>query len=63
MSIILNLISVIATFILIEGMVYFALNTTVGRLNLVKNFIYKDILFLLIGVILIISFFKFHLPH
>ena len=60
---ILNLISVLATIILIEGLVYFALNSTVGRLNFVKKLAYKDIVFLLIGIVLIISFFKFHLPY
>ena len=59
----LNLISVVATFILIEGMVYFILNFTVGKIAVIKRFQYKDLVFLLIGLILILKFFRFYLPH
>lgn len=59
----LNIISIITTFIVFEGVIYFALNMTVGKLNIVKKFEYKDLLFLSIGVLLILLFFKFHLPH
>jgi hypothetical protein len=63
MYIILNIISIIATLIVIETLVYISLNTTIGRINIVKKFVYKDLIFLLIGLLLIISFFEFHLPY
>lgn len=63
MTLLLNIISIIATFIVIEGIFYFALDNTVGRINVVKRFKYKDLIFLSIGVLFMILFFDFHLPH
>lgn len=63
MFVILNIISIIATLIVIEGIVYFALNTTIGRISFVKKFEYKDITFLTIGLLLIFFFFDFHFPY
>lgn len=63
MNLVLNIISVLSTFIIIEGIIYFTLNSTFGRLNVLKNFAFKDIVFLVFGVILILCFFDFYLPH
>jgi len=63
MLLILNIISIIATLIVIEGVVYIALNSTIGRINFVKKFEYKDVFFLTVGLILILFFFDFHLPY
>lgn len=63
MPILLNIISIIATLIVIEGVVYIALNSTIGRINFVKKFEYKDAIFLVLGLVLILLFFDFHLPY
>ncbi len=63
MNFILNLISIISTFIVIEGVFYIALNSTIGRLENVKKSPLKDVLFLIPGILFIIFFFDFHLPH
>jgi len=59
----LNIISVVATIIIIIGIVYFLLKNTVGRIKYIKKFIYSDFLYIFIGVLLIIMFFDFHLPR
>jgi len=63
MNFILNILSIITTFIVIEGIFYFLLNSTIGRLSIVKKLPYKDLIFLLIGILFIIIFFDFYLPH
>jgi hypothetical protein len=63
MFLLLNIISIIATLIVIEGVIYFTLNSTIGRISYVKKFEYKDVFFLCIGLILILFFFEFHLPY
>ena len=63
MTLILNIISVLATFVVLEGVIFYTLQSTLGRIRLIKNFAYKEILFLVIGLLLILLFFDFYLPH
>lgn len=67
MGAVLNIISVIATFIVAEGIIFSVLNLIFGRIKLLNKRIYdgirlKHIIFLLIGVIVILIFFEFNLP-
>lgn len=63
MSLFLNILSILFTFIIIEGLFYFVLNLTIGQLNIVKRLPYKDLYFILIGFLFIVFFFDFYLPH
>ena len=63
MNTFLNITSVISTIIVILGIIYFLLNNTIGRLAFIKKFIYRDTLYIFIGIIFILFFFEFHLPR
>ena len=64
----LNTISIIATFIVAQGVIYFVLDMTMGKLSIlnfeiVKSKIQvKQILFLLLGLYIFLFFFDFYLP-
>ncbi len=67
MNFILNMISVVATFIVFSGLIYFILNILVGRLSILnheisKCFKIKHIIFYSIAIILLFSFTVFYLP-
>lgn len=63
MNLILNIISVVATFIIIEGVFFYALDFTIGRISVVRKLKYKDYIFLSVGVLFKMFFFDFYLPH
>ena len=64
----LNIISVLATLIVAQGVVYSLLNVVFGKIPIINIYLlkskiqYKDIIFLLIGLIFILFFFDFYLP-
>ncbi len=68
MVVLLNAISVLATFVAAVGIIYLALDSTIGRINAVNNLVIaskipaKVFLFLGIGVYLILKYFTFYLP-
>lgn len=67
---VLNTISVLATLIVTEGVIYFVLNLVFGKLAILNSIIsqktnirLKHILFLLIGLFFILICFDFYKPY
>lgn len=69
MSIILNSISVIATFIVSVGVLWLILDNTIGRLNFTKSkndwfgFQIKDAAFISFSAFIVLYYFDFYLPY
>ena len=69
MALILNAISATSAFLFGVGIIYIFLDSTVGRLAFLQSKFewhglqVKDFIFLLIGIIVIISFTSFYLPY
>lgn len=66
---ILNIISILATLIVAEGIIYFVCNLIFGKLSLLNktvlqqpNLRLKHFLFLLLGLILLLTCFDFYKP-
>lgn len=66
---ILNLISILSAFTFGVGFLYFILDATIGKLEILNSdkdwygLQIKDFVFLLISVIIILSFFDFYKPY
>jgi len=65
MNTILNIISLIATLIVAEGALYFVMDLVFGKIKMLNKTValhlqVKHLLFYSIGLVLIISFTKFH---
>ncbi len=69
MNILLNAISVTATFIVSVGLLWLILDNTVGRFKFMKSkrlwygFQFKDFLFITLSTLFILCFFDFYLPY
>ncbi|GEM_PF-1408363 len=69
MNILLNTISVIATFIVSVGLLWLILDNTIGRFRFVKStfnwhgFQVKDFIFISLSSLFILGFFDFYLPY
>lgn len=69
MTQLLNAIAVIATFVACVGFIYIVLNSTIGRITILKNAVIadrimvKDIVFIAIGAFLVLRFCTFYLPY
>ena len=69
MIVILNIISILATFIVAVGIIYFILNLVFGNLSFLNRFVVQEIdfklkhlLFFLFGLIFLFACFTFYQP-
>jgi hypothetical protein len=65
-----NVTAVISTLIVSVGLFYFILNLMFGRLSFLNVYVnhsagikFKHIVFIITGLVTILSFFEFHLPY
>lgn len=69
MNILLNTISVVATFIVSVGLIWLILDNTIGRFRFMKStfnwygFQVKDFIFISLSSLFILCFFDFYLPY
>ncbi len=63
METLLNIIAVISTSFIVEGFFYFVLSNTIGRIPFINKLAFKDYLFWGIGIVFILFFFTFYIPH